>query len=147
LKGNAVQIRQLTEQLSIATQIDATDVAALAALGFRSIINNRPDGEVDGQPAGAELEAAARRAGLAYRHIPVVSGQLQDAQVQAFAAALEELPRPALAFCRTGTRSTTLWALQADGPADAILETARAAGYDLSAWRSRLSAGTRGRPT
>jgi sulfide:quinone oxidoreductase len=145
LKENTVQIHQLTEQLSVAAQIDVADIAALAAQGFRSVINNRPDGEVDGQPTGAVLEVAARQAGLDYRHIPVVSGQLQDVQVQAFAAALEELPGPMLAFCRTGTRSTTLWALQADGPADAVLETARAAGYDLSAWRSRLSAGVHGR--
>ncbi|GGY30353.1 hypothetical protein GCM10008098_24800 [Rhodanobacter panaciterrae] len=136
-----MQIHPLTDQLSVATQIDTDDIAALAAQGFRSIINNRPDGEIDGQPTGAELEAVARRAGLEYRHVPVISGQLQEAQVQAFAAALKELPEPVLAFCRTGTRSTTLWALQAEGPVDAILETARAAGYDLTAWRSRLSAG------
>jgi len=140
-----VQIHPLADQLSVAAQVDVADIAALAAQGFRSVINNRPDGEADGQPASALLEAAARQAGLAYRHIPVVSGQLSDAQVQEFADALDALPRPVLAFCRTGTRSTMLWALQAGGSADAILQIAQEAGYDLSALRSRLSAGGRGR--
>jgi sulfide:quinone oxidoreductase len=140
-----VQIHPLAGQLSVAAQIGVADIATLAARGFRSIINNRPDGEVDGQPASASLEVAARQAGLAYRHIPVVSGQLADAQVQTFADALVALPAPVLAFCRTGTRSTMLWALQADGPADAILRIAREAGYDLSALHSRLSADGRHR--
>lgn len=140
-----MQIHPLVDQLSVAAQIDADDIATLAARGFRSVINNRPDGEAEGQPASALLEAAARQAGLAYRYIPVVSGQLSDAQVQAFADALDALPRPALAFCRTGTRSTMLWALQADDPADEILQIAQEAGYDLSALRSRLSTNRRGR--
>jgi len=131
---------RLTDALSVAPQIEPDDVAAAAARGFRSVINNRPDGEQDGQPAGATIEAAAQRAGLAYRHIPVVSGQLQDAQVQAFASALEALPGPVLAFCRSGTRCASLWALQAGGDADAVLATARAAGYDLSALRPRMGA-------
>jgi uncharacterized protein (TIGR01244 family) len=140
-----VQIHPLAGQLSVAAQIGVADIATLAAQGFRSIINNRPDCEVEGQPAGALLEVAAQQAGLAYRHIPVVSGQLSDVQVQAFADALDALPRPVLAFCRTGTRSTMLWALQADGPVEAILQVAREAGYDLSALHSRLSADGCGR--
>ncbi|HEV2679959.1 MAG TPA: TIGR01244 family sulfur transferase [Rhodanobacter sp.] len=140
-----MQIHPLAGQLSVAAQIDVADIATLAAQGFRSIINNRPDGEVEGQPASALLEVAARQAGLNYRHIPVVSGQLSDVQMQEFADALDTLPRPVLAFCRTGTRSTMLWALQANGPADTILQIAREAGYDLSALHSRLSADGRGR--
>lgn len=140
-----MQIHPLVDQLSVAAQIDVADIATLAAQGFRSVINNRPDGEAEGQPASTWLEAAARQAGLVYRHIPVVSGQLSDAQVQAFADALDALPRPVLAFCRTGTRSTMLWALQAGGPADAILQIAQEAGYDLSALRSRLPFEGRGR--
>lgn len=134
-----MQIHPLVDELSVAAQIDVADIATLAAQGFRSIINNRPDGEAAGQPPSALLEAAARKGGLAYRHIPVVSGQLSEAHVRMFADALRELPRPLLAFCRTGTRSTMLWALQAAGPADAILQIAHEAGYDLSALHSRLS--------
>lgn len=130
----------LTDALSVAPQIEPGDVAEAAARGFRSVINNRPDGEQDGQPAAASIEAAARQAGLEYRYLPVVSGQLQDAQVRAFANALAAMPRPVLAFCRTGTRCASLWALQADGDADAVLATARAAGYDLSALRPRMGA-------
>jgi uncharacterized protein (TIGR01244 family) len=133
-----MQPRPLSKELSVSTQIAVDDIAALAAKGFRSVINNRPDGEEPGQPSNAALAAAASQAGLDYRHIPVVSGQLQEAQVTAFSAALAEMPAPVLAFCRTGTRSSTLWALQAPGTADAILETASAAGYDLSALRPRL---------
>ncbi len=133
-----MQFRQLSKDLSVSTQIAVADIAALAAQGFRSVINNRPDGEEPGQPSNATLAAAASRAGLDYRHIPVVPGQLQQAQVTAFAAALADMPGPVLAFCRTGTRSSTLWALQAKGSADTILETARVAGYDLSALRPRL---------
>jgi sulfide:quinone oxidoreductase len=133
-----MQLRPLTKDLSVAAQIAVADIAALAAQGFRSVINNRPDGEESGQPSSSTLTAAARQAGLDYRHIPVVPGQLQDSQVTAFSAALAEMPAPVLAFCRTGTRSSTLWALQASGSADTILETAKAAGYDLSGLRPRL---------
>ncbi|MFA6231144.1 MAG: TIGR01244 family sulfur transferase [Rhodanobacter sp.] len=133
-----MQLRPLSNDLSVATQIVIADIAALAAQGFRSVINNRPDGEEPGQPSSITLATAARQAGLEYRHIPVVPGQLQDAQVTAFADALADMPAPMLAFCRTGTRSTTLWALQAKGTADAILETASRAGYDLSGLRPRL---------
>ena len=133
-----MQLRPLSKDLSVTTQIAVADVAALPAQGFRSVINNRPDGEEPGQPSSATLAAAAKQAGLDYRHIPVVPGQLQDAQVTAFSAALSEMPAPMLAFCRTGTRSTSLWALQASGTADAILDTAGKAGYDLSGLRPRL---------
>lgn len=135
-----MQIKRLTDTLSVAPQISEADLATLAGAGFRSVINNRPDGESADQPASAALAAAAARAGLAYREIPVVSGQLQDAPVAAFGAALAELPAPVLAFCRTGTRSTTLWALDAARvrPPDEIVQTAAEAGYDLNALRPRL---------
>lgn len=135
-------IKRLTDTLSVAPQISEADLAALAAKGFRSVINNRPDGEEPDQPASHVLARAARAGGIAYRHIPVVSGQLQDAQARAFAQALAELPAPTLAFCRTGTRSTMLWALQATASLDdqAILARAAAAGYDLTAFAPRLHA-------
>jgi len=137
-----MQPKQLTDRISVIAQIDADDMAALAARGFRSVINNRPDGETDDQPASAGLAAAAARSGLAYRYVPVVPGQLVDADVDAFAHALATLPRPVLAFCRTGTRSTMLWALQASRsqPVGAIVRIAAAAGYDLEALQSRLQA-------
>ena len=132
--------RQLADDLSVTEQLAPTDLAELAARGFRSVINNRPDGEAAEQPASATLAAAAQAAGLAYRYIPVVPGQLHDAQVEAFAAALNQLPGPTLAFCRTGTRSSSLWAIHTARtvPVEAVLQTVAAAGYDLSALRPRL---------
>ncbi len=137
-----MDIRPLTDTLSVSPQIALGDLAALAAKGFKTVINNRPDGEEPGQPNSAAIAQAAAVAGLAYRYIPVVPGQLQDSQVDAFAEALSTLPTPAFAFCRTGTRSTTLWALQAarKQPAEAVLAQAGKAGYDLSALAPRLAA-------
>jgi uncharacterized protein (TIGR01244 family) len=135
-----MQLRQLTDTLSVSGQIDEADVELLAARGFRSLINNRPDGEAAGQPVGAAIAAQATCHDMAYRHLPVISGQLQDAEVEAFAQALMTLPSPVLAFCRTGTRSTMLWALAAvrGQPLEDVLRTAIRAGYDLDALRPRL---------
>lgn len=130
-----MQIHPLNQQLSVAPQIEVADVAALAAQGYRSIIDNRPDDEDPGQPTGAELAVAAAQAGLGWRHIPVPSGQFTEAQVQSFAGALKELPGPVLAYCRSGTRSCALWALQAEGSVEEILAITRAAGYELSMLR------------
>lgn len=137
-----MQLHALTDTLNVSPQIAPHDLARLATLGFRSVINNRPDDEEPGQPASATLAAAADAAGLAYRHQPVVSGQLQDTDAEAFAEALSSLPRPTLAFCRTGTRSASLWALQAarHEPVTAVLDRARAAGYDLASLTPRLNA-------
>ncbi|MEO8999003.1 MAG: TIGR01244 family sulfur transferase [Rhodanobacter sp.] len=134
-----MQIHKLTEQLSVAAQIAPEDIAELATAGFRSLINNRPDGEADDQPASALLAAAAASHGLDYRYLPVVSGQVSEQNAVDFSVALRSLPAPVLAFCRTGTRCCTLWALQAAGDADAVLDTARQAGYDLQSLRPRLS--------
>lgn len=135
-----MQIHPLIDQISVSAQIQPDDLAALAAAGYRSVINNRPDGEAPDQPDGATLAAAAQREGLAYRHVPVLPGQFDAGTVAAMAQALAQLPRPVLAFCRTGTRSTTVWALQAAGQADAdtLLRVAADAGYDLRALAPRL---------
>jgi uncharacterized protein (TIGR01244 family) len=126
--------RTLDETMLVAGQIATDDVAQAAAAGVRTIINNRPDGEQPGQPASAEIEAAANAAGIAYVHIPVDHSGLSRAQVDAMAAALA-LPGPTLAFCRSGTRSTNLWALAkgatGDDPAE-IAAKAEGAGYDVS---------------
>jgi uncharacterized protein (TIGR01244 family) len=91
-------------------QLQASDMAAAAALGVTLIVNNRPDGEEPGQPAAAEIEAAARAAGLDYAHIPV-AGQISGDAIAALSAALAQAEGRALLFCRSGTRSTYLWAL------------------------------------
>ena len=130
-------IRRLDERTLVAGQIAPGDVAALAARGVTLIVNNRPDGETPDQPAGADIAAAARAAGLDYRHIPV-AGAIAAEQVAAMAAALEEAEGPLLAFCRSGTRSAFLWALaqtQRGADAESLIAQAAAAGYDLSPLR------------
>jgi uncharacterized protein (TIGR01244 family) len=131
--------RRLDESTLVSTrQITPPDMTEAAAAGAKMVINNRPDGEEVGQPGGAEIEAAAKAAGLAYRHIPVAGG-FSQAQVEAMAEALEN--GPVLAFCRSGTRSTFLWALaraRRGAPAAALVEAAAAAGYDLGPLRSYL---------
>ena len=104
-------ITTITPEYSTAPQIGTEDVAALAALGFRSIICNRPDGEDPGQPPVAEIRAAAERQGLAFAFVPVVSGQIDEGDIADFRAALADLPAPVLAYCRSGTRSRNLWLL------------------------------------
>lgn len=133
-------IRTITEDLAVAPQIALEDLAALKAAGFAAIVNNRPDGESPDQPSSAQIEAEATRLGLAYRHVPVVSGGMTMDDVAAFGAALEELPKPALAYCRSGTRSCTVWALSQKGqaPTDEIMGRAASAGYDLSGIRPYL---------
>ncbi len=137
-----MQTKRLTDSLSVAGQIVPADIVILASQGFRSVINNRPDGEAADQPAGESLASAARQAGLDYRHIPIIPGQLQDRQVTVFTEALAQMPGPVLAFCRTGTRSTTLWALGAvhSGKCgvENVLKTAALAGYDLASIKPRL---------
>lgn len=136
-----MKIAKFTEAFSVAPQLTGQDLEAVAAAGFRLLINNCPDGEAPDQPTSAELSAAARRLGLEYRHVPVVPGQISDEQVTAIRKVLAEGQGPALAFCRSGTRSATLWALASAGPMspDDILKTAADAGYDLSALRGRIA--------
>src|SRR5258708_18627528 len=135
-----MQTRSLTDKLSVSSQLAPTDLTAAADQGIRSIINNRPDGEAPDQPTSAEIETAAAVLGLGYRHIPIVPGQIHDKDIANFSVALAELEAPVLAFCRTGTRSASLWALSAvaEGTSSDLLSTARAAGYDLNTLKPRL---------
>ncbi len=129
-----MSFRRLDERILVAGQITAPDVAAAAARGVCMLINNRPDGEEPGQPSAAEVAEAAKAAGLSYRHIPMAGG-LSAALVQDMADALAEAKGPVLAFCRSGTRSTYLWALaesQRGVMGEELMRKAAAAGYDLS---------------
>lgn len=137
-----MEIKNLTPFLAVSGQITQGDIGTLAMRGYHTIINNRPDEEGEEQPSSDELERAARRHGLDYRHIPVVPGQLTDEKVAEFAAAMNEVKAPVLAFCRTGNRSASLWALNEAHhlDPDAILKTTQQAGYDLHGLRARLDA-------
>lgn len=128
-----MDLRPLSPQVSAAPQIEPEDVAQLAALGFGMIVNNRPDGEAPGQPTGAEIEAAAHAAGLGYVAIPVDHSGFDVEQIAGMSACLVS-PRRILAFCRSGTRSTMLWALAEASrgtPPQSLVEAAAAAGYDV----------------
>jgi uncharacterized protein (TIGR01244 family) len=129
-----VSFRRLDDKVQVAGQIGSEDARTAAAQGVTMIVNNRPDGEEPGQPAGAEIEAAATKAGIAYRHIPV-SGGFSEAQVEAMTDALEAAEGPVLAFCKSGTRSTFLWALakaRHGAEPEELASRAAEAGYDLS---------------
>lgn len=138
-----MNINKLTNDLSVSPQIGLDELDGIKAAGFRSIISDRPDGEAGDQPTFAEIEAAARKAGLEAAHVPVVSGWIDAADVRAFAEALERLPKPTLGFCRTGMRTTSLWAMSQgeSKPIEEILATAKAAGYDVSGSTARIMNG------
>jgi uncharacterized protein (TIGR01244 family) len=124
----------LTPKISVSPQIAAADVPALAEQGFQLIINNRPDDEAAGQPPGAAIKAAAQAAGMGYRAIPVDHSGISPDQVAAMTDALAGANGPVLAFCRSGTRSTHLWALAEASrgvAAGGLVEAAAAGGYDI----------------
>lgn len=137
-----MQIKTITEHLSVAEQIQPSQIAELAAAGFKSIICNRPDGEGADQPVFAEIEAEAKVAGLAAVYQPVVSGKVSDEDASSFRALMDVLPKPTIAYCRTGTRSATLWSL-AEGarglPLPEILSATKAAGFDMNGVARRIS--------
>jgi uncharacterized protein (TIGR01244 family) len=127
--------RKLTDRVFVAPQIDTDAITAAKALGVTLVINNRPDDESFDQTSGGDIEAAARAAGIEYVAIPVTHAGFAEWQVTAMADALEKAHGNVLAYCRSGTRSTLLWALaratKGDHPA-VLSEQAADAGYDLT---------------
>jgi uncharacterized protein (TIGR01244 family) len=131
--------RKISDTVFASPQIGVAEVAQAAAQGITLIVNNRPEGESDDQTPGAEIEAAAKAAGLGYVAIPVTHAGFSEAQVAAMTDALGRAPGPVLAYCRSGTRSTLLWALaEASRGADpgAIAAQAAQAGYDIAPVRA-----------
>ncbi|MDZ4138729.1 MAG: TIGR01244 family sulfur transferase [Erythrobacter sp.] len=133
--------RKLTENIMVSQQLALSDVAAAAGLGVALIINNRPDGEDPDAPQGDDIAAAAAAAGLNYAAIPIGHSGFSEPQIDALIAALEQAEGPILAYCRSGTRSTFLWALaeaKQGGDPDTIAHTAAQAGYDVSPIRAMI---------
>lgn len=127
--------RQLSDRIWASPQIGVAEVGIAANLGIGLIVNNRPEGESEDQTSGSEIEAAARAAGIAYVAIPVTHAGFSEPQVMAMATALNDTGTQVLAYCRSGTRSTLLWALaQASQGADpaALASQAAGAGYDVA---------------
>lgn len=129
-----MDLKRINDHVSVSGQIQPEDVAALKAAGFTAIINNRPDGESPDQPPGDAIAAAAEAAGLAYHAIPLGREGVTSDMVEQTKAALEASSGPVFCYCRSGTRSTTLWALSQAGEMDAgeIISQAAEAGYDMS---------------
>lgn len=133
--------RKLDDKVLASPQITLDDVAQAASQGVRLIVNNRPEGESDDQVSGDAIAAAAHAAGIAYVAIPVTHAGFSEAQVRAMADALAGADGPVLAYCRSGTRSTLLWALaeaSAGARPDDLAAKAAAAGYDLAPIRAML---------
>jgi uncharacterized protein (TIGR01244 family) len=108
-------LQAVADDVCVAPQLTADAMAEAARLGFRSVVNNRPDFEEGpAQPTSAQIEAAATAAGLAYRHLPVSSSYQSPQDAAAMAGLLRELPRPILMFCRSGGRSAKLFRLALD---------------------------------
>jgi len=127
--------RSLTSDIFVSPQIGVDAVAEAKDLGVALIINNRPEGESEDQIPGADIEAAARAAGLDYVAIPITHSGFSEPQVNAMAEALAGAKGKVLAYCRSGTRSTLLWALAESaqgGDPDALTNMAAKAGYDVS---------------
>jgi uncharacterized protein (TIGR01244 family) len=126
--------RQLDEKTLVDGQIRPEDVAALKELGVTLIVNNRPDGEDAGQPTSAQIEAAARDAGVGYRHVPIARG-MGPSDIEAMREAINSVSEGKLfAFCRSGNRSTLAWAVarSEDGvPREELNRQASEAGFDL----------------
>jgi len=138
-----MDLKKITEKTAVSPQITPQDIAAIKEAGFRAIICNRPDGEGADQPSFEEIEAAAKKVGLEAAYVPVTSGKVRDEDVESFGAALKDLPRPVLAYCRTGTRSATLWSLHESKkrPMHEILAATKAAGYDMNGVARQISNG------
>jgi sulfide:quinone oxidoreductase len=135
-------IHHLEPDIAVAPQLSEADFADLAARGFRSVVNIRPDGEAPDQLPNTHAAAAARRHGLAFSHLPVMSVDVTDADVVGgFARLMDDLPGPILFYCGSGTRCMTLWTQAAASRLgiDAALAVARNAGYDLGVLRDTLA--------
>ncbi|MEX8519162.1 MAG: TIGR01244 family sulfur transferase [Leptothrix sp. (in: b-proteobacteria)] len=114
--STALPIQAIAPDVCVAPQLEPAAMAQVAAAGFRSVINNRPDFEGGpDQPTNAAIEAAALAAGLRYVHLPVAGGYQSPQEIARFAELLAELPRPLLAFCRSGARSTKLFVAATQG--------------------------------
>ena len=126
----------LTQTMSVAGQISPQDLTEAAAQGFVAVVNNRPDGEAGNQPSGETMRAAALAAGLRYDAIPIDQTGFPAAKIEAMAAVLDTAGEGrVLAWCRSGTRSTNLWALaeaSRGGDPDVIVAAAASGRYDIS---------------
>jgi len=135
-----MNIKKITPRFFVSGQLSIADIGAIAASGIRTIFCNRPDNEKQGQPKAGEIAAAAEGLGITFVDLPVVSGFITEDNLADFERACRDAQGPILAYCRTGMRSISLWALTEAKTldTDAVLSATKEAGYDLSAMRSQL---------
>lgn len=135
-----MQINKINDDLSVSPQLHLADIAQLKELGFKTIICNRPDNESEDQIDMLSIGDAAQKHNMGFIYQPVISGAVSDAQVQAFKTTIENAEKPILAYCRSGTRCSILWALSMAGAmsANSILEITSKAGYDLPQLQEKL---------
>ena len=138
-----MEIKKITDKVSVSPQITASDISEIKEAGYRAIICNRPDGEGSDQPSFEEIEKAAKKAGLVAAYLPVETGMVTDENVVEFGNIVKDLPRPLLGYCRSGTRSATLWSLHEaqKRPLPEILAATKAAGYDMNGVARRVANG------
>lgn len=135
------EFKRLSDTMLASEQIEPVDIARAREAGVTLIVNNRPDGESYDQPEGEAIRMAAQEAGIAYRAIPIGQGGFGMDEISAMGSALYEAPGKVLAFCRSGTRSTLLWALARAHAGDdlaAIEAAAQEAGYSLAPVRGTM---------
>jgi len=134
-----MEVKRISPFLSVSPQIYPAHVERLAAQGFKTFINNRPDNETDDQPLVEELSAEAAKHGIEFINIPVIPGELTEENVKEFGDAMKRVTGPVLAYCRSGMRSTSLWALYEARHmgSDSIISFASTLGYDLS-WQKEF---------
>jgi len=132
---------KINNELTVSDQITIEDLKEIQALGYKTIFCNRPDQESEGQLAFSAIEKEAHSLGIKTIHQPVIGGQISDNDIAQFGSYFEKAQKPVFAYCRTGTRCSTLWALSQSRtlPIDEILGKTQNAGYDLSSLRDRLN--------
>jgi len=135
-----MDIKQIEEGFAVSPQVDVSEVAQIETAGFKAVINNRPEGEEQGQPIGTDIGNKVLDHNMTYTFQPVVGSNITDDDVANFKRLFKTSEKPLLAFCRTGTRCTNLWALATVTPTtiDDVIEKAANAGYNISGLRPRL---------
>ncbi len=141
IPGSSIAVTRIQPAFAVSGRLDESDFAAIAVMGFRSIISNRPDGEDPSQLSAREEAVLAWRHGLRFAHVPAAKHDLfDDAVIESMGEALEELPGPILAHCASGMRSAIVWAAAAarSQGAECVLEVMAVAGLDLEVVRDEL---------
>ena len=136
-----MKFAKINNELTVSDQITIEDLKEIHTQGYKTIFCNRPDQESEGQLNFSSIEKEAQNLGIKTIHQPVVGGQISDNDIAQFGNYFENSQKPIFAYCRTGTRCSTLWALShaKNLPIDEILSKAQIAGYDLSSLRDRLN--------